>query len=54
MGEKIIPLNCSSLKRRQLRKIDLTLSWKNDRSQHMSQIDISEIDLRSIHGKPVN
>jgi len=33
VGEKIILLKYFSLKRRQLREIDLTLSWKNDRSE---------------------
>jgi len=29
------------------------LSWKNDLSEHISQIDLSVIDLRLIYGKPV-
>jgi len=52
-GLRNIILKYSSLKRRQLREIDLTLSWKNGRSEHISQIDLSKIDLRSVHGKPV-
>jgi len=54
-GLKDIILKYSSLKRKQLRKIDLALSWKNGRSEHInSQIDLSEIDLGLVHGKPVN
>jgi len=52
-GLKNIIIKYSSLERRQLHEIDLTLSWKTDRSEHTSQIDLSQIDLRSIHGKPV-
>jgi len=37
-GLKNIILKYSSLKRRQLRKIDLTLAWKNGRSEHIFQI----------------
>jgi len=43
VGEKIILLKYPLLKRRQLHEIDLTL-LKNDRSEHMSQIDLTEID----------
>jgi len=49
---KKLSLKIYSIKMRQLRKIDLTLSWKTYRSEHNSQI--SEIDLGSIHGKLVN
>jgi len=47
-GLKNIILKYSSLKRRQLREIDLTLSWKNGRSEDISQIDLRSISLRSI------
>jgi len=54
VSQQIILLNYLSLKRGQLRVIDMTLSWKNDRSEHLSQIALTKINLRSIHGKPVN
>jgi len=42
-GLKNIILKYSSLKRRQLREIDLTLSWKNSWSEHISQRDLRSI-----------